>query len=148
MSTEDTDVVGPVDYVLIEFDADKVTGEAGAAILDLVEAGTIRLYDVALLAKAEDGSVTAVDLADLTADVPGDFTTLAGARSGLLDDEDIAEAGAAVTPGKVAAILVYENAWARPFVAAARRGGGEMIASARIPAQDLMDALDAADAAD
>lgn len=148
MSAEDAEVVGPVDYVLIEFDADKVTGEAGAAILDLVEAGTIKLYDVALLAKAEDGSVAAIDLVDLTADVPGDFSTLAGARSGLLDDDDIAEAGAAVTPGKVAAILVYENAWARPFVAAARRAGGEMIASARIPAQDLIDALDAADAAD
>lgn len=148
MSTQDAEVVGPVDYVLIEFDTEKMTGEAGTAILDLVEAGTIQLYDVALVAKSADGEVTPVDLTDLTAEVPGDFSTLAGARSGLLDDEDLAEAGATLTPGKVGAILVYENAWARPFVVAARRAGGEMVASARIPAQTLLDALDAADAAD
>ena len=145
--TTDAEAIGPIDFILIELDPDKVRGEAAAAVLDLVESGTIRLFDVALLAKDLDGNVVAVDLAEATADA-GDFSAIAGAQSGILDDEDIIAAGEALEPGKLGALLVYENAWAAPFVGAVRRAGGELIASARINAGDVLDALDALDAAD
>lgn len=144
--TIDDDAIGPIDFILIELDPDKLRGEAAAALLDLVEAGVVRLLDVALLAKDADGDVAAIDLAEAAAEAAGDFGAIAGAQSGLLSDEDLAEAGDALEPGKVGAIIVYENAWAAPFAAAVRRAGGELIASARIPAQDVLGALDALDA--
>lgn len=140
--TTDDDAIGPIDFILIELDPDKLKGEAAAALLDLVDAGIVRLLDVALLAKDADGNVAAIDLGDAA----GDFAAVAGAQSGLLSDEDLAEAGDALEPGKVGAIIVYENAWAAPFAAAVRRAGGELIASARLTAQEVLDALDALEA--
>ena len=119
--TIDDDAIGPIDFILIELDPDKLRGEAAAALLDLVEAGVVRLLDVALLAKDADGDVAAIDLAEAAAEAAGDFGAIAGAQSGLLSDEDLAEAGDALEPGKVGAIIVYENAWAAPFAAAVRR---------------------------
>ena len=139
------DVHGPIDFVLIEFSADRLTGAAAQALLDLVDTETVTLYDVLVVGKAEDGSIYAVDLAEDVEQVGG-FTELAWVRSGLLTDDDMSAAADAMEPGKLAVLVVYENTWARPFVAAARESGGELIASARIPAQDLMDALEALEA--
>jgi hypothetical protein len=137
-----TDAVGPIDFLLMEFPTDRLTGEAGAALLDLVEQGTIRVLDLVVIHKDAAGKVQVMELTD-----PGgpaeSFAFFAGARSGLLGDDDVAEAAAAMDPGRVAALLVYENTWAAPFVEAARNSGGEVIASARIPAADVMAALDA-----
>lgn len=141
MTTTAADVHGPVDFVLLEFPGDRLTGEAGRALVDLVENGTIRVYDLMVISKERDGSVEALQLDD-PGGVDG-FTYLAGASSGLLGDEDLDQAAAAMEPGTVAALIVYENTWAIPFVAAARSSGGEVIASARIPATDIMDALEA-----
>ena len=139
------DVHGPVDFVLIEFAADRLTGGAAQALLDLVDKGTIALYDVLVVGKDDDGSVYAVDLA-ADAEQVGGFTDLAWVRSGLLSDDDMREAAGAMEPGRLAVLIVYENTWAVPFVAAAREAGGELIAGARIPAQDVIDALDALEA--
>ncbi len=137
------DVYGPIDFVLLEFPDQKPSGHVAEALLDLIDAGTIRLYDIVAVRKAADGGVTGFELTD----IPGDLAQLAGARSGLLTDEDFAEVGAAMEPGTIGVLLVYENAWAAPFVAAARAAGGEMVVSTRLAAQDVMDALDAAEAA-
>lgn len=135
-------VHGPIDFLLIEFPRNRLTGEAGAALLDLVESGTIALYDLVVISKNAHGSFAAVEVSQM-GHLPGGFAELAGARSGLMGDADIAEAAAAMEPDTVAALVMYENTWAVPFVAAARSSGGEVIASARIPAQDVMAALDA-----
>lgn len=135
------DVHGPVDFVLLEFPGDRLTGEAGRALVDLVERDVIRVYDLMIISKEQDGSVEVLDLADPQG-VDG-FSYLAGARSGLLGADDLDQAAAAMEPGTVAALIVYENSWAKPFVAAARNSGGELIASARIPATDVMAALEA-----
>ena len=140
MSTTAEEVHGPVDFVLLEFHEDKLTGEAGPALVDLVERGIVNLYDLLVIAKHEDGSVEAIEIAESPL---GDFAVFAGARSGILGDDDLSEAAAAMEPGTLAALIVYENAWARPFVAAARNSGGELIASGRIPATDVMAALEA-----
>jgi len=135
---------GPIDFLALEFPRDRLAGDAARALADLVEAGTIRLYDLVVLSKDADGKVEVVDLADPT--LPsGGFAAFAGARSGLLGEDDVATAADALRPGTVAALLVYENAWAAPFVAAARRSGGELVASSRIPAADVVAALDALD---
>lgn len=139
--TTTTDAQGPIDFLLIEFPNERTDGSAAQALADLVEAGTIRLLDLVIARKEDDGTVEVVDIngdGDVTA-----FVQFAGARSGLLGDSDVQEAGAAMAPGTTAALIVFENAWAAPFVAAARRNGGEVIASMRIPASDVMDALDA-----
>lgn len=141
MTTTANDVHGPVDFVLLEFPRHRLTGEAGKALLDVVERGVIRLYDLMVIGKDDDGTVELLELSDT-----GGFATFAGARSGLLGDDDMREAAAAMAPGTVAALIVYENSWAIPFVSAARDSGGELVASARIPAPDVMAALEALEA--
>lgn len=144
----DVDVHGPIDFVLIEFPGDRLTGEAADALLDLVDRGIVRIYDLLAIRKDEDGTFSGIDITDLSTDTLGGFAAFSGARSGLLGDDDLAQAADAMKPGTVAALIVYENAWAIPFVAAARDAGGQLVASARIPAQDVMDALDALEAED
>jgi hypothetical protein len=141
----DVDVHGPVDFVLLEFSGDRLTGKAADALLDLVERGIVRVYDVLVIAKEADGTFSGLDLTDISQDGIGGFAAFAGARSGMLGDDDLRLAADAMNPGTVAALIVYENTWAIPFVAAAMESGGQLIASARIPAQDVMDALDATD---
>jgi hypothetical protein len=132
-------VHGPVDFVLLEFPQDHLSGEASKALADLVDSGVIRLWDLMVISKNADGSVEALELNDPSG--TDGFSYFAGARSGLLGDDDLSEAAGAMEPGTVAALIVYENSWAIPFVAATRNSGGELIASARIPAPDVMAAL-------
>ena len=139
--TTTTDALGPIDFLLMEFPNERTDGAAAAALADLIEAGTIRLLDLVIARKEVDGTVAIIDI-DGLGDVSS-FVQFAGARSGLIGHDDVQQAGDAMTPGTTAALLVFENAWAAPFVAAARKNGGEVIASMRIPAQDVMDALDA-----
>jgi hypothetical protein len=138
---------GPVDFVLLEFSSDRLTGGAAQALLDLVDRGIVTVYDVLVVGKEDDGTSYSLDLAG-SPDRLGDFADLGWARSGLLTEEDMAAAADAMAPGTLAVLVVFENTWAVPFITAARESGGEVIASARIPAPDLMEALDALDARD
>ncbi len=142
VTATETDAHGPVDFLLLEFPRQGLTGEVSAALRDLVEQGTVRLYDVTVISKDRDGTVEVLELSDPASGVGG-LSLFAGARSGLISDEDMEEAAGAMAPDTVAALLVYENSWAIPFVAAARGSGGEVIASQRIPATDVAEALDA-----
>lgn len=137
--------VGPIDYVLIEWRGRQPNGEAMPHLLDLVERGVIRILDVAFILKEEDGSVAGIELADLGED-GAQLSVFEGASSGLISDEDVGEAAGALEPGTSAALLVFENTWAAPFVAAVRSSGGELVASGRIPAEDVLAALEAAEA--
>jgi Family of unknown function (DUF6325) len=137
--------MGPIDYVLVEWPGRQPNGEAIPHLIDLVDRGLIRIIDLAFIAKGEDGSVAGLELADLGGAVT-ELAVFEGASSGLLTDDDVSEAGGALEPGTSAALLVYENLWAAPFAAAVRRSGGELVASGRIPAEDVLAALDAAEA--
>lgn len=141
----DDTVHGPIDFVLIEFAGQPADGRTAAALMDLVERDVVRVYDLLVISKSEDGSFAGVDIDARTSDGVGGFTAFSGARSGLLGDDDLSRAADAMKPGTTAALIVYENAWAIPFVAAAREAGGRLVASQRIPAQDVIDALDALD---
>lgn len=142
------DELGPVDIVVIGFPAGApMTGEAVPILLDLVDRGIIRVLDALYVQKQLDGTFAGLDLADLDADSVGQLTAFAGASSGLLDDGDAALVASEVEPGDAAVMIVYENRWAAPFVAAVRRNGGILIANQRIQVQELIGALDTADAA-
>jgi hypothetical protein len=137
----DPDVHGPVDFVLIEFTGNRLTGRTAEELVNLVDRGIIRLFDLLIVGKAEDGSVYGVEVADSAVEQIGAYAGLTWARSGLLSEDDMREAATAMQPGSLAALIVYENLWAIPFVAAAREAGGELVAAGRIPAQDVIDAL-------
>lgn len=137
------DEMGPIDYLVVEFPGNKMTGEGLPLLVDLVDRGIIRLIDLAFFTKAADGSVAMVEIADLDGDGTLDLAIFEGASSGVLGEDDISEAAAAVEGGSSAALLVYENRWAAPFAAAVRRGGGQLVAFGRIPIPALVAALDA-----
>ncbi len=144
MSTDELDEMGPVDYLLIEWPGRQPEGELAPYVIDLVERGLIRVLDLAVIAKGEDGSVARLEIADVGGEVE-EFAAFEGVSSGLLSDDDTTEAAAALDPGTSAALLVYENRWAAPFAAAVRHSGGQLVASGRIPIQAILAALDAAE---
>lgn len=138
-----SEVHGPIDYVLIEFQGGHPLDEAAEALVGLIDQGLVALYDLVAIRKEADGTFSGIALDE----IGGTFSAFAGARSGLLGDDDVAEAAGALEPGTVAVLLVYENTWAIPFVDAARRAGGQMVAAARIPANEVIEALDALESA-
>jgi hypothetical protein len=148
MAASEHEVHGPIDFVLIEFPSEGLTGAAGDALLELVDRGIVRVYDLLVVRKDDDGTVSGIDVTDLSASGLGGFTAFEGARSGLLGDDDVAEAAAALEPGTTAAMILYENTWAIPLVAAALDAGAQLVASQRIPATAVMEALDELEAAD
>lgn len=143
MSTDDLDELGPIDVVVIGFPADApMTGEAVPILVDLVDRGIVRVLDVLFVTKGEDGAFAGFTVDGIDKDRIGDFTVFEGASSGLLGDDDAESAAAAMEPGESAVVLVYENRWAAPFAAAVRRNGGQLIATQRIPTQELIGALE------
>jgi shikimate 5-dehydrogenase len=140
-----TPIQCPVDYAVFEFPDHETTGDTARAILDLVDSGTIRLYDIAALRKSTDGTVSGFELSAFPISGDASFADLNGAQSGILDDDDIVDAAAILEPGKMAVLVVYENVWATPFVAAADRAGGRLLAGGRILMQSLVESLDALD---
>jgi hypothetical protein len=139
----DLDEMGPIDYLVVEFPGSRMTGEGLPLLADLVDRGIIRILDLLFVKKELDGSVTGLAIADLDKDGKLDLAVFEGASSGLLGQDEIDDAGGVLEPGSSAGILIYENRWAAPFAAALRRGGGQLVASGRIPVQAVLSALDA-----
>jgi hypothetical protein len=138
--------MGPVDYLVLEFPGNKMTGEGLPILLDLAERDIIRILDLVFVSRDEDGTVAGLALTDLDGDGELDLAVFEGAGSGLLDEEDIAEAAGVIEPGSSAGILVYENRWAAPLAVALRKSGAQMVANGRIPIQALLASLEAAEA--
>jgi hypothetical protein len=142
----DLDSLGPVDYIVVEFPAgaSNFTGEMADELLRLVDAGTIRVIDVLILTKNEDGTVDAMELSDI--EQLGPLQKVEAQLAELLAEEDVAHLAAAMDPGSTAGVLIWENLWAAPFGAAARRSGGQLIASGRIPIQAIIASIEADEA--
>ncbi|MGA7687933.1 MAG: DUF6325 family protein [Jiangellales bacterium] len=143
--TDETMETGPIDYLVVEFPGNQMTGEGLPLLLDLEQRGIISILDLVFIKKELDGSVAGVALRDLADGWGPELALFEGAASGLLADEDLAEAATAVEPGSSAGVLVYENRWAAPFAAALRRGGAQLVASGRIPINAVLAALEAQD---
>ena len=143
----DNDItMGPIDFLVVEFPGSRMTGEGLPLLVDLVDRGIIRILDLAFVTKRPDGSVLGMDISELDKEGHTGLAVFEGASSGLLGQDDLDQASAALQPGSSAAILVYENVWAAPLATALRRSGGQLVASGRLPVQAILAALDAAEA--
>ncbi len=148
MTERSIDELGPVDYLIIEFPAGQqnFTGEAAGELLKLHDAGTIRIMDLVIVVKDEDGSVDAMELSD--APNLGEFVRLEAELAETLAADDVITLAEAMAPGSVAGMVVYENLWAAPFASALRRAGGQLVADGRIPIQAIIAAVEADAAAE
>jgi Family of unknown function (DUF6325) len=136
------DTMGPIDYLILQWPTGRASGGGFPVLVDLADRGLIRILDLAFVRKEADGSVTRLAFDALPVDGDVDATVFEGVSSGILTDDDFADAAAVVDAGAVVGILVYENAWAAPFAVAVRRGGGQLLADGRIPVQAVIAALD------
>ena len=145
MEGNNPDVLGPVDYVVVEFPATApaFSGEMAAELTSLIDRELVRVLDLLLLRKQLDGSVVVDELHEVDASHLGELHALEGELALLLAAEDVDAIGKVLEPGKIAAVLVYENSWAAPFASAVRRAGGQLVADGRIPTQALLAAMDA-----
>jgi Family of unknown function (DUF6325) len=140
---DDVDELGPVDWIVVEFPGSKFNGQIAPALLDLVKRDLIRVLDLLVLKKDDDGSLEAFELSDLDQGEIGDLRTYESELAMLLSEEDVTSLAAAIEPGSSAGVLVWENTWAAPFASAVRRSGGQLVASGRIPIQALLAAIEA-----
>ncbi len=150
--TEDTSSsserdVGPIEYIAVEFPGAKMKGEAFAELVKLVDAGIIRILDLQVATVGEGGEFTVVELTDLDGDGQLDMAMFSGVASGLIDDDDLAQGAGLVNPGDAFGLLVFENTWAGPFLSALRRADAQLIDHGRIPVADVLEAMDALEAA-
>ena len=147
MEERSLDELGPVDYIVVEFPAgaSNFTGEMASELLKLVDSGTIRVIDIVILTKDEDGSIEAMELSDVGE--LGELERVEAQLAELLAAEDIAHLAAPMEPGSTAGVLIWENLWAAPFASAARRSGGQLIANGRIPIQAIIASIEADEAA-
>ena len=146
MTERSLDELGPVDYLVVQFPAgaQSFTGEGAAELVRLHDAGIIRLMDLVIIAKAEDGTVMAQELSDL--DDLGELERIEEQLAETLAEADVERFGGVLEPGSIAGVLVYENLWAAPFASAMRRAGGQLIADGRIPIQAIIAAVEADEA--
>lgn len=142
MSTQLVDELGTIDYVVIEFPGNRFNGALGTALIDLVRQGLVRIIDLVFIHKADDGTVTAVAFEDADPEDCGELSGLERDVPGLLSDEDVEAAAAALDPGSSAGLIVWENVWAAPFAHAVRQSGGQLVASGRIPLDEILEAIE------
>jgi Family of unknown function (DUF6325) len=146
--TETIDELGPVDWIVVEFPGSKFNGEIAPALRDLVQRRLIRVLDLLVLKKEQDGSLEAFELSDLDPSEVGELRAYESELAMLLSEDDVTAVAAAVEPGTSAAVLVWENVWAAPFASAVRHSGGQLVASGRIPVQAMLAAIEADDEAE
>jgi hypothetical protein len=139
---EDVEELGPVDWIVVEFPGSKFNGRIAPAIADLVERDLVRVLDLLVLKKDDDGSIEALELGDLDDDEIGGLRAFETGLAMLVSEEDVVAAAAALDPGSSAALLVWENTWAVPFGKEVRRSGGHLVASGRIPVPSILAALE------
>jgi uncharacterized membrane protein len=125
--------IGPVDYLIVAFPGNRFKGEIAPALAELVKSNTIRIIDIAFVGKNADGETVAFELTELDPDVQKGLDKAGVEVGGLLNDDDLMDAGAALEPNSSAALLVWENVWARKVAQAMRDAGGELVAFERLP---------------
>jgi Family of unknown function (DUF6325) len=138
---DDSEAMGPISYLIVEFPGNKMTGEGFEILIDLVDRGLVRILDLTFVTRDEDGSVRGLQLQEI--DSAFELTVFEGASSGMLDDSDYADAASVITPGSSAGILIFENRWATSFVQALRRADAQLVAAGYIPQDTVLASLDA-----
>ena len=142
---EDASALGPISYLIVQFPGNKMTGEGFPLLVDLVDAGVIRILDLLFVTRDTDGSLRALELRDIDGDGKVDLAVFEGVSSGLLDQSDLDDAASVIDIGSSAGILIFENRWATPFTQALRNGGAQLVAAGYIPQDTVVASLDATD---
>ena len=140
--SETPDVMGPVDWIVVEFPGSRFNGEIAPVLGDLVGRGLIRVLDLLILKKDDDGALEAFEVSDLDDSELGELRSYETGLAMVLSEQDVNDVAAAIEPGSSAAVLVWENLWAAPFGTAVRRAGGQLVASGRIPIQAVLAAIE------
>ncbi len=125
--------IGPVDYVVLAFPGNRFKGEIVPALEDLVKAGTVRIIDTAFVGKDEKGEIFTLEITELDPDVQEALDALDMEVQGLFNDEELLAVGQELEANSSAAVLVWENVWAREVAQAIRDAGGVMVAFERVP---------------
>lgn len=136
------DELGPIDYLVVEFPGSNFTGEIMPEMVDLVQRGVVRVLELVVIKKDEDGSFEALEFDGLSDGVLGELREAERNLANLLSEDDLTAVADALEPGSTAGLLIYENLWAAPFASAVRRAGGQLVASGRIPTQQLLAVLE------
>lgn len=131
--------IGPVEYILIGFPGNHFKGEIAPAIARLIENRTVRIIDLVFIGKDDNGNIAVFEFDQLDELAP--FAALQGEAGGLVSDEDVAYAAAALEPDSSAALIVWEDTWATEFAEAVRKANGVVIEGARIPYELVDEAL-------
>lgn len=140
---DDSNTMGPISYLIVEFPGNRMTGDGLNVLVDLVDRGVVRVLDLLFVTRDEDGTMRAIELQDIDSDGELDIATFEGVSSGLMDDSDLADAASVIQPGSSAGVLIFENRWATPFTQALRHGGAELVAAGYIPQDAIEASLDA-----
>jgi hypothetical protein len=140
--TETLDELGPVDYLVVEFPGGEFKGEILPELADLVQRGIVRVLDLVVIKKADDGSYEAFEFGDPDAGPLGEIRALEAELADLLSEDDVTAVAEALEPGSAAGLLVYENLWPASFASAVRRAGGQLVSNGRIPVQALLGAIE------
>jgi Family of unknown function (DUF6325) len=127
------DEIGPVDYAVIAFPGNQFNGDIAPALADLVEAGTIRLIDAAFVSKDENGDISSFEVTELAPDVRDRLDALNLEVQGLVNEQELQAIGQELEANSSAALLVWENTWARKVAQKMRDAGGVLIAFERVP---------------
>jgi hypothetical protein len=133
--------VGPVEYLVVGFPGNKFKGEIAPALAKLVDDKLVRILDLIFIGKDKDGTTVTFEVDEI--DGEGSFSVVDGEIGGLIGDDDIAHAAAALEPGNSAALLIWEDLWAAPFAEAVRGADGIVLEGGRIPHEIVEAALSA-----
>ena len=142
-TSDPDDELGPIDFLAIEFPGGHISAPGFEQLLSLADQGVIDILDLEFITKDSAGNALKVDVDELANPDAVDLSAWNGASSGLLDRDDVDEIAAAMKPGSVAAVIVYENRWVLSLISTWRRDGAHFIADGGISASDVVAALDA-----
>ena len=126
--------IGPVEYIAIAFPGNKFSGEIIPAIRELQDSGTIRVLDLVIITKDDDGNVSSIELSEASPETQATFAALGIENRNLLGQEDFEDIGSALDPNSTAALMIWENVWAERFARSLRNADGILVANGRIPA--------------
>jgi Family of unknown function (DUF6325) len=138
---EHADELGPIDYLVVEFPGSKFNGKIAPALIDLVDRGVIRVLDLVIVKKDDDGTLEALEIGDLDETEAGSLLSYETELAMLLSADDVTALAETIEPGTSAAALVWENTWAAPFASEVRKSGGQLVATGRIPTQVIAAAI-------
>jgi hypothetical protein len=134
--------IGPVDLLVVKFPGNKFKGEIAPALRDLVDSGTIRVIDLLFAIKDEEGNFDMVDVKEVEDQELAVYEPLLTGGTELLSMDDIQQVADMLPVNSSAAVLLFENAWARRFRDALVNADAELIYNIRIPytvIQELME---------